>query len=1253
MKDGERVENQVTDEIKQLRQRIAELEALETERKLAEQRIEELNHLKEDLLSPGSLNKKLNLITEGVVSIFDADFCRIWITKPGDLCDFSCIHSNLKTGPHVCRYRELCLHLVSSSGRYTHTDGEVHKRVPFGCYKIGLVAAGDIPKYIINDVASDPRVHNRDWAKELGLVSFAGYRLLSETGNPIGVLALFSKHTISPEEDMLIESLADTTAQVIQTAQAEQALQESEANLRTLFDSIKDLLFVLDMERRILHINAVVTERLGYSEEELLGKSVLGVHPSNRRDEALAIISDVIAGNANSCSVPLMTKDGILIPVETRVTRGKWDGQDALFGVCRDVSERSLNENLARIQRDLGVSLSNIADLDVGLSLCLEAAIQASEMECGGIYLVDKDTGSLDMVLQKGLSDDFAASASHYDADSPQTSLVMQGKPIYTIHIKMGVPIDKQRQREGLRAIAIIPVHYEDQVIACLNVSSRKLDEVSDFARSALEMIASQIGSAIVRLQTAEALRESEELLDNILLASAVGIAHAVDRKIVWANESIVEMFGFTKADQYVDQDTAILYSSAEEYRRVGNAVYEQQKTGRTMELDTRFKRHDGTLFDGYVKVNSLDQHDSTKGVLVSIIDITKRKQIENELRDSQNMLKTILQNMPGGVLLIDENYRICQVNNRTCEITGYSEKEIVGQLCDIICPKGFSSKKCPIWSGGKDGFTGMDTAVKCKDGGENPILKNAQRIIVNDKMYILENFQDISARKQAEQALVESESRFRELAEMLPEVIFETDTNLNLTYANQHAFELFRYSVEDFEQGLNGLDMIELKDRDRVKDNLARRMRGEELGTLEYQALRRDGSTFPMLFRASPIVKEAELFGFRGVVIDISERKRIEEELQKIEKLESIGVLAGGIAHDLNNFLTGIVGNISLAMMYDDSREKDMRLAEAEKACMQVKDLTHQLLTFSKGGAPILQTAKIGDLLRDSANFTLRGSNAVCEFDIPDDLWPTEIDENQMGQVINNLIINSQQAMPGGGVITISTKNVEVDKASGLPLEPGVYIKLSIKDRGTGIPADHLQRIFDPFFTTKQAGNGLGLATCYSIIEKHSGYIAVESQMGVGTTFHIYLPASPNGTAVEARAMKKKLVMGEGKILVMDDEKHVRDTAASMLSGLGYEVITAIDGTEAIEIYKEAMVSDKPFGAVIMDLTIPGGMGGKEAIQKLMEIDQAAKAIVSSGYSSDPVLSNFRKYGFMGFIPKPYKMQELSEVLGEAMEVS
>jgi PAS domain S-box-containing protein len=395
----------------------------------------------------------------------------------------------------------------------------------------------------------------------------------------------------------------------------------------------------------------------------------------------------------------------------------------------------------------------------------------------------------------------------------------------------------------------------------------------------------------------------------------------------------------------------------------------------------------------------------------------------------------------------------------------------------------------------------------------------------------------------------------------------------------------------------------------------------------------------------------DGSVLGYQGIIRDVTDKLRMEQELLRMEKLESTGILAGGIAHDFNNILTSILGNATLATMYTKPGEEIFnRLIEVEKASLRAKDLTQQLLTFSKGGAPIKKTTSIGELIKDSSGFALRGSTVKCEYNLPGNLWPVEVDEGQMSQVINNLVINAEQAMPESGTIKITAKNVIAKRKDGLPLKDGKYVLISIKDQGTGIPEEYLKKIFDPYFTTKQKGSGLGLAVIYSIINKHDGNVHVESRLGVGTTFHIYLPASKKRIHMR-KSVSEEPIIGGGRILFMDDEEMVRDAAGEILRRIGYEVEFAKDGAEAIELYKKSKESGNPFDAVIVDLTIPGGMGGKEAIKKLLEIDPQVKAVVSSGYSIDPVMANFRKHGFRGVIAKPYKTKEISKLLHKVLK--
>jgi PAS domain S-box-containing protein len=394
------------------------------------------------------------------------------------------------------------------------------------------------------------------------------------------------------------------------------------------------------------------------------------------------------------------------------------------------------------------------------------------------------------------------------------------------------------------------------------------------------------------------------------------------------------------------------------------------------------------------------------------------------------------------------------------------------------------------------------------------------------------------------------------------------------------------------------------------------------------------------------------KIIGVVMVFRDITDSKRMEEELVKAQKLESLGVLAGGIAHDFNNLLTAILGNISLAKAQSQGQDNILRrLGEAEKASLRAKDLTHQLLTFSKGGAPVKKTSSIPDLFKDSVWFALSGSNVRCDLSIPGDLWPVEVDEGQISQVVQNLIINADQAMPQGGIIKVYAQNISVgpEHKLGPSLIGKRYVRLSVEDQGVGIPEENIAKVFDPYFTTKQKGSGLGLASSYSILKNHGGFVTVDSELGSGSVFHVYLPAASVTTPVQ-KPSPNGPIKGKGLVLVMDDEEILRNFVAELLKYLGYEVRLASDGLETIELYGQAIEAGRPFDCVLMDLTIPGAMGGKEAIQRLLEIDPNVTAIVSSGYSDDPVMANYQHHGFRGVVAKPYDAVQLSEVLQKVL---
>ena len=429
----------------------------------------------------------------------------------------------------------------------------------------------------------------------------------------------------------------------------------------------------------------------------------------------------------------------------------------------------------------------------------------------------------------------------------------------------------------------------------------------------------------------------------------------------------------------------------------------------------------------------------------------------------------------------------------------------------------------------------------------------------------------------------------------------------------------------------------------------------GKTIGVANHTALiARDGTRRSIADSAAPIFdSEEKIIGVVLVFRDVTQEKKREEELLKIRKLESVGVLAGGIAHDFNNILTAILGNINLADTYiEKENEAHLLLKEAEKASIRAKNLTQQLLTFSKGGDPVRETASIKQVITDSADFVLHGGNVRCRYALPEDLWLVDIDTGQMSQVIQNLVINARHAMPEGGEIKISCENIaDITTETGLSLPVEKYIKITIADYGGGIPEKYLDKIFDPYFSSKQEGSGLGLAVTHSIINKHDGHIFVRSKSGKGSTFTIYLPASAEQISSDLREEAQKPEKAvRGTILVMDDEPLIQDVAKQMLSHFGHEVLQAKDGREAIAIFKEHHHSDNPVDVIIMDLTIPGGMGGKDTIKEILKIDPAAKAIVASGYSNDPVMANYQQHGFKASIGKPFNLAQLKETVNSVL---
>ena len=515
---------------------------------------------------------------------------------------------------------------------------------------------------------------------------------------------------------------------------------------------------------------------------------------------------------------------------------------------------------------------------------------------------------------------------------------------------------------------------------------------------------------------------------------------------------------------------------------------------------------------------------------------------------------------------------------------------------------------------------------------------------------------QEISERKRAEEALRESEQRFRSIAETTSDWVWEVDPNGFYTYSNPKVRDLLGREPAEV-VGKKPFDFMPEDEKGRVSKLFMNFVEFRQpFSHLENVNLHKDGRRIMLETSGVPIFDERGNYsGHRGIDRDITERKRMEEEQLKISKLESTGILAGGIAHDFNNLITAILGNIELAKMATSpGGEAWSYLNNAEKSGIIAKGLTSQLITFAKGGGPITKVISIKEQIEDSTIFALSGSNVQCEFSIPNDLWLVKADDRQVRQVIQNMVLNAREAMPEGGTIFIRAKNVTLHPQQGLPLPEGEYLRLSIEDRGSGIPEELLSKIFDPYFSTKRRGNqkgmGLGLTVCHSIVKNHGGYIQVESRVKKGTTFHIYLPVFKGKVTSELNEIKKT-VRSKGRVLVMDDEEMMRSLVGEVLKQIGYEAELSGDGEEAIVLYKKAIELEKPFGAVILDLTVRGGMGAKETIKRLLDINPNVKALILSGYSNDPIMFGYKEYGFKGALAKPFQISQLSQMVSKILD--
>jgi two-component system, cell cycle sensor histidine kinase and response regulator CckA len=619
--------------------------------------------------------------------------------------------------------------------------------------------------------------------------------------------------------------------------------------------------------------------------------------------------------------------------------------------------------------------------------------------------------------------------------------------------------------------------------------------------------------------------------------------------------------------------------------------------------------------------------------------------------RDQENeeRFRKIFEEGPLGMAIVDANFCFVQINQTFCSLLGWERQALIG--------KTFKEITHP------DHLLDDAKNVLRLRNNEIPVYKTEKRYLrkdgccvwasttisaIRDERGGLLNFlalvENIDERKRIVEALRKSEENYRLLVDNINIGVFQSTLTGKFIQANHATATItgFDSREELMAQSLKNA-YVNPGDRARLLEILTR---CGEVKNFEAETKRKNGDRMWISMNAVLVKdKEGKPEKILGMIDDITERKRIEEELRKSQKLESLGLLAGGIAHDFNNLMSGVFGYIDLALNTPDRARASTFLSHAMASIGRARSLSAQLLTFATGGAPVQKVGPLFPFVQEAARFALSGATTICKYDLQQDLWPSNFDQNQIGQVIDNIVINAQQAMPAGGTIEMIARNIVFAEKEHTLLARGAYVKITIRDSGIGIPKALLPKIFDPFFTTKTKGHGLGLAICYSIVKRHGGCIEVESEQGKGTAFHLYLPAAQTDVTGIERPIRREH-RGNGLFLVLDDEPIVRETLREMLASFGYVVECVENSDDAVAFIGAATKGLKTLTGAIFDLTIPGGKGGRAAVAEVRRMTRELPVFVASGYAEDPIVKNPAAYGFTGSICKPFTKDELADML-------
>ncbi len=1018
---------------------------------------------------------------------------------------------------------------------------------------------------------------------------------------------------------------------ITERKKAEEALHKSEERYRNILDNMQEAYYEVDLEGTFTYFNLPAITRLGYTGEEMTNMNYRRfTDEENIRKLFEAYHGVYLTGKpVTGLEWEVINKYGEKIPVEASISlKCDESGQPVGFrGIVRDVTERrKAQDALRRSEEKYRTILQSIQEgyLELDLSgkitffndsICRMLGYPPDEMQ-GMSYRVftSADTAKRMYQVFHGI----------YLTGEPDVMLD------YEIIRNDGVRRSHELSASLVRDASGSPAGFRGVV---RDVTERK--------------------------RAQEALQRSEERWQFALEGAGDGVwdlnlkTGTVFRSLRWK-----EMLGYAEHEISDSSDEWAIHVHPDD-REPSDRELDRHLRGESPVYvsEHRIRCKDGS-YKWILDRGKLIQwdHDGTPlRIIGTQTDITERKRAEEALRQSEGRYRTIFEHTATANIIVDENHVIRLANSKFEKLVGYTRKELEGKMVWTSFVAEEDLKRMKKYHGQrrrKEGAAPDSYEFRCSvRTGETRDLFMSVTMIPGTNESVA-SIIDITDRKKAEEALRQSEERFRDMARLMPETVFETDEYGIITFANETAFEKFQYAPEELDKGLDITIMLAPDDRARAIENIGRVLAGERIGLNEYLARRKDGTTFPALVHAVAIMKNGRPSGARGFLIDISDKKILEEQFMRAQKMEAIGTMAGGIAHDFNNLLMGILGNVSLMLLSADKSHPFFdRLKNVEEYVRQGSELTKQFLGFARGGKYEVRPTQLGEFIQKSAEMFGRTKKEIrIHQNIQEGLWIVEVDRNQMEQVMLNLFVNAWQAMPGGGDLYLSTQNVNLDESEVAPfgVGPGRYVRVSVTDTGIGMDEAVKSRIFEPFFTTKGKGRGtgLGLASVYGIMKNHKGFVTVESEKGEGSTFTLYFPASEK-TVQEERQTCGEIRKGQGTILLIDDEEVILDVGAEMLKRLGYDVITAAGGRAGIETYRGNRDS---IDLVVLDMIMPD-LGGRETFDGLKEIRPDVNVLLSSGYSLNGQAKEIMDKGCRGFIQKPFSLGDLADKIMEILD--